>query len=77
MGRRRLTPNVTPNTMQSMIECTLISSILNRIREMTKKPLDYPKYDTQLIPLWHLLENKRWGTKWKRLIDKIDEWVAW
>jgi hypothetical protein len=38
MGRRKLTPNVTPNTLESMIELTLISSILDRICEM-KKPL--------------------------------------
>ncbi len=60
-----------------MIECTLISSVQNRICEMTKKPLDCPKDDNKLIPLWHLLENKTWGTKWKRAIDKTNEWVAW
>jgi hypothetical protein len=37
MGRRKLTPNVTPNTLESMIEYTLISSILDRICKMTKK----------------------------------------
>jgi hypothetical protein len=35
-GKRKLTPNVTPNTLESMIEYTLISSILGRICEMTK-----------------------------------------
>jgi hypothetical protein len=39
MGRRKLTPNVTPNTLESMIEYTLISSISNRICEMTKATL--------------------------------------
>jgi hypothetical protein len=24
-----------------------------------------------------LFEIKKWGTKWKRVIDKIDEWAAW
>jgi hypothetical protein len=37
MGRRKLTPNVTPNTLELMIEYTLISNILDNIREMTKK----------------------------------------
>jgi hypothetical protein len=45
MGRRKLTPNVTPNTLELMIERTLISSILNKIFEMTKKPLEYPRDD--------------------------------
>jgi hypothetical protein len=38
MERIKLTPNVTPNTLESMIEYTLISSILDRICEMKKKP---------------------------------------
>jgi hypothetical protein len=37
MGRRKLTPNVTPNTLELVIEYTLISSTLDRICEMTKK----------------------------------------
>jgi len=37
MGRRKLTPNVTLNTLESMIEYTLISSILDKICEITKK----------------------------------------
>jgi hypothetical protein len=40
MGRTKLTPNVTPNTLESMN--TLISSILDRICDMTKKPFEYP-----------------------------------
>jgi hypothetical protein len=51
MGRRKLTPNVTPNTLESMIEYKLISSILDRICEMTKNPLEYPRDDTKLNPL--------------------------
>jgi len=51
MGRRKLTPNVTPNTLEFMIEYTLISSILNRICEMTIKALEYPRDDTWLILL--------------------------
>jgi hypothetical protein len=37
MGKRKLTPNVTPNIFESMIEYTLISNILDKIYEMTKK----------------------------------------
>ncbi len=59
-----------------MIEYTLISIILDRICEMTKKLLEYPKDDTKLNPFWHLLEIKTWGTKWKRVIDKTNEWAA-
>jgi hypothetical protein len=54
-GRKKLTPNVTPNILASMIECTLLSSILDKICKMTKKPLEYPKDDTRLNPLQHLL----------------------
>jgi len=51
MGRRKLTPNITPNTLESMIEYTLISIILDKICEITKKMLEYPKDDTRLDPL--------------------------
>jgi hypothetical protein len=37
MGRRKLTPNVTLNILESMIEYTSISSILDKICERTKK----------------------------------------
>jgi hypothetical protein len=46
MARRKLTPIVTPNTLESMIQYTLISSILDKICEMTKKPLEYQKDHT-------------------------------
>jgi hypothetical protein len=77
MGRRKWTPNVTRNTLESMIEYTLISSILDRICEMTKKPLEYPRDGTKLNPLQHLFEIRTWGTKWKMVINKTNEWVAW
>jgi hypothetical protein len=70
MGKRKLTPNVTPNTLESMIEYTLNSSILDKICEMTKTPLEYPKDDTRLDPLQHFFKIRTWGTKWKRVIDK-------
>ncbi len=45
-----------------MIEYTLISSILDKICEMTKKKLEYPRNDTILDPLWHFFKIKTWGT---------------
>ncbi len=60
-----------------MIEYTLISSILNRICEMIKTPLEYPKDPTLLYPPKHLLEIKTWGLEWKKKINKTNEWVAW
>ncbi len=60
-----------------MIEYTLILSILNRICKMTTKPWECPRNDTQLLPLQHLLKIGTWRTKWKRAIDKTNEWVAW
>jgi hypothetical protein len=61
---------VTPNTLETMIDYTLISSILYRICETTTKPLEYPRDPTLLKPLNNLLKIKTWGTKWKRHIDK-------
>jgi hypothetical protein len=75
MEKRKLTPNLTPNTLESMIEYALISSILNIICDMTKKSLEYPRDDTRLIPLQHLLKSITWGTKWKREIEKTNEWA--
>ncbi len=40
---------------------------------MTKKTMEYPRDETRLVPLQHLLEIRTWGTKWKR----TNEWVAW
>jgi hypothetical protein len=45
MAKRKLSPIVKPNTLESMIEYTLITSILERICKMTKKPLEYPRYN--------------------------------
>jgi hypothetical protein len=77
MAKRKLSPIVTPNTLETIIEYVLISNILDRICEMTKKPSEYPRDDTKLDPLWHLLELKTWGTKWKRVINKTNEWATW
>jgi hypothetical protein len=46
MARRKLTPIFTPNTLEFFIEYILISSILDRICEMTTKPWKYPRDDT-------------------------------
>jgi hypothetical protein len=73
MGRKKLTPNVTLNTLELMTKYTLILSILDKICEMTKKPLEYPRNDTQLNPLRHLFEIRAWGTKWKMVINKTNE----
>jgi hypothetical protein len=77
MGRRKLTPNVILNNLESMIEYRLILSIFYRICEMTKIPLKYPRDDTKLNPLQHLFKIIRWGTKWKMVINKTNEWVGW
>jgi hypothetical protein len=77
MVKGKLTPIFTPNTLESMIEYTLISRILDRICEMTTKPWEYPKDDTWLVPLQHLLEIKTWGIEWKRAINKTNEWTTW
>jgi hypothetical protein len=76
MVRGKLPLIFTPNTLESMIEYTIFSSILNKICEMTTKPWEYLKNDTRLLPLQHLLEIRTWGTKWKRTINKINEWAA-
>jgi hypothetical protein len=77
MERKKLRPNVTSNILESMIEYTLMSNILDKIYEMIKKPLEYPSDDTKLNPLWHLLKIKTWETKWERVIDKTVKWLAW
>jgi hypothetical protein len=60
-----------------MIEYTLISSIFERICEMTTNPWICQRDYNRLLPFQHLLEIKTWGKELKRKIDKIDEWVAW
>jgi hypothetical protein len=51
MEKGKLIPIFTPNTLESNIEYTLISNILDRICEMSMKPWEYPRDDTQLLPL--------------------------
>jgi hypothetical protein len=58
MAKQKITRMVTPNTLKIMIEYLLISSILNRICEMTTKPLEYPRDPTLLDPFKNLLKIK-------------------
>ncbi len=44
---------------------------------MTKSLLEYSKDDNRIDPLQHLLEIRQWGTKWKSVIDKTNEWATW
>jgi hypothetical protein len=62
-GKKKLSPTITPNTLETMIEYMLISNILDRICEMIEKPLEYPRNDTKLDPLQHFLKIRTWGTK--------------
>jgi hypothetical protein len=47
-----------------MIEYTIISNILDKIRKMIKTPLKYPRNPTLLDPFKHLLKTRTWGSKW-------------
>jgi len=75
--KKKLSPTITPNTLETMIEYMLISNILDRICEMTKKTLEYPRNDTKLDPFRHFLKIRTWGTKWKRVINKTNGWATW
>jgi hypothetical protein len=50
MAKIKFTTMVTPNTLETMIKYTLISSILDRICKMIKIPLEYPRNPTLLNP---------------------------
>jgi len=67
---------VTPNTLETTIEYTFISSILDKICELTKKTFGIFKKSHLAKPLKHLLEIKTWGIEWKREIEKTNEWVT-
>jgi hypothetical protein len=77
MAKIKFTRMVTSNTLETMIEYTLISSTLNKVCRMTIKPLEYLRDPTQLDPLRNLLKIRTWGIKWKRKINKTLKWVAW
>jgi hypothetical protein len=61
MAKRKFIAMVTPNTLETMIEYTLISSILHRISEMLKMPLEYPRDPTLLNSFKKLLKIRMWG----------------
>jgi hypothetical protein len=77
MAKQKFTRIVTPNMLETMIEYTLISNIVDRICKMTTKPLEYSRDPTFLNPLKNLLQIRTWGTKWKMQIDKTIEWAGW
>ncbi len=68
---------VTPNTLETMIEYTLILTILNKICKMIKTPLEYPRNPTLLNPFKQLPKIRTWGMEWKKQIDKTNEWATW
>jgi hypothetical protein len=71
-----LTPNVTLNTLESMIEYTLISSILDKnMWNNKKKRLEYPWNDIILDPLWNFLKIKTWGT-WNEKGNWQNKWMG-
>ncbi len=76
MVKGKFSPIFTPNTLESMIEYILISSILERICEMSTNLWECQRDDSRLLLFQHLLEIRTWGKKWKK-IDKTNEWAAW
>jgi hypothetical protein len=66
MARGRFPLIFTPNTLESMIEYTLISSIHDKICEMTTKPWECQRDDIQSLPLQHLLEIQNMGKRMEK-----------
>jgi hypothetical protein len=60
MAKRKLAPIIKGNTLESTIEYTLITSILKRICEMTKKMLEYLRDNTMLDPMSPIDIDVRW-----------------
>ncbi len=60
------TPIYTPNILESMIEYTPISSILDRICEMTTKPWEHLRDYIQLLPMnmGNKMEKDNWKNRW-------------
>jgi hypothetical protein len=54
---------VTPNTLETMIEYTLISKMLDRICEMTIKHLERSNFDR---PLKEFPRNQNMGNKMEK-----------
>ncbi len=69
MAKQKFIGMVTPNTLEIMIKYTLISSILNKICEMTTKPLEYPG-DATLLEfdrnqnMGNRMETANWQNNW-------------
>jgi hypothetical protein len=76
VAKGKFSPIFTLNALESMIEYTLISSILERICEMSTNPWECQRDDNWLLLFQHLLETRTWGKEWKK-IDKTNEWAAW
>ncbi len=66
MARGKLPPIYTPNTLESMIEYTLISSMLNGICDMTTKPWECPKDKHSVTPLVPFVGNQNMGNKMEK-----------
>jgi hypothetical protein len=66
MVRRKFSPIFTLNTLESMIEYTLISKILEKICEMSTNPWECERDDSWLLLLHHLLEIRTWGKNGKK-----------
>jgi hypothetical protein len=77
MANRKFTTMVTPNTLETMIEYTLISSILDRIGEMIKTPLEYPRYSHLVEPPQVVAKNQNMGIIMEKTINKTNEWTTW
>jgi hypothetical protein len=58
MAKIKLIAMVTPNTLETMIEYSFISSILDKICELTKKPLEYTR-----DPIWLNPSNICWKSE--------------
>jgi hypothetical protein len=52
MARRKFSPIFVTNTLESMIEYTLISNIFEIICEMTTKPWECQRDDSWLFPFY-------------------------
>jgi hypothetical protein len=66
MAKGKLPPIYIANTLELMIEYTLISSILDKICEMTTKPWEYPRIKHSIIPLLPSARNQNMGNKMEK-----------
>jgi hypothetical protein len=66
MARGKLPPIYTLNTLESMIEYTLISSILDRICDMTTKPWECPRDKHSVTSPVPFVGNQNMGNKMEK-----------